>query len=572
MGCQEMWKLLRNLLLAGVLFAGIVKLLAWYEVGRDAQRLTALLSPTAQLTYDGISTALNGDVTLSNVALAFRHEGTVETYRAERVVFESPNVFWLLRHALLAEDSWPARFGIASQGLKLPATMHVDPHWFDPASLVPFENAGCAAAAFSAADFRKMGVNPGDTRQHGEFRYDADGKTLETTVIFIAPEIASVTLSADLRQFEAKSLRSEEALRNLRFGQLSIRYDDAGFLKRRNAFCAQRAGVDTRVFVEQHMTAVRDLLLLHGVEPGSEVLKLYRRLVEEGGRASLLSLPGSNFAMGSWFNATPDDLLRQLNVTARYGDAPPVMVRLTFAAPAPTDGDTSAESAGTPGPTSVTPPSAPVAVPTPTPPPPPSAITQPATVQSATVPASSPSTGPSLPAPMTTTTRNSGVAREPATPVASVVAPKPSAPTLVPGSETTRNGNGLEDIDRAEAKLAPPPKRSAPPASELLPSQPPPPAGSTLALVWKPTIERLPAAAPERRDYEVIEFAALNSQAGRFVRLVTDGGKKVEGYVVAADEAEVELRVSEGGGSARFVVPKARIREVQLIRRSSPPA
>src|SRR6185312_17123658 len=183
---------------------------------------------------------------------------------------------------------------------------------------------------------------------------------------------------------------------------------------------------------------------------------------------------------------------------------------------------------------------------------PPPAATPLATVQSATVPASSPERSPPLPS--TPVKPNTPAATEPAAPVSVVATPKPPSPGSSPTA--TRNGNGLEDVDRAEAKLAPAPKRSAPPAPELLPSQPPPPAGSTLALVWKPTIERLPAAAPERRDYEVVEFAALNAQTGRFVRLVTEGGKKVEGYVVRADEAEVELRVSEGGGSARFVVQK----------------
>jgi hypothetical protein len=93
-----------------------------------------------------------------------------------------------------------------------------------------------------------------------------------------------------------------------------------------------------------------------------------------------------------------------------------------------------------------------------------------------------------------------------------------------------------------------------------------------LALVWKPTIERLPAPAAERPDYDVIDFAALQAHSGQFVRLVTEGGKKVEGYVVSADEAAVELRVNEGGGSVRFSIPKTRIQQIRLVRRGTPPA
>jgi hypothetical protein len=152
--------------------------------------------------------------------------------------------------------------------------------------------------------------------------------------------------------------------------------------------------------------------------------------------------------------------------------------------------------------------------------------------------------------------------------------PKTVSSPPPPNGGHPRTANGLEEIDRAEARLPPPPKRQ-PSAPEFLPSQPPPAEGSTLALVWKPTIERLPAAAPERHDYDVVEFASLKGYNGRYVRLITEGGKKVEGYVVTADESDVQLRVSgsvSGGGDALFTVPKARIQQIQLVRRSLPPA
>jgi hypothetical protein len=567
-----MWKLLRNLLLAGVLAAGVVKLLAWYEVGQDAQRLSTALGPAAQLSYGSISAALNGNVTLSNVSVVFKRGAGAETFRADRVVFESPNVFWLLKHAFFAQDSWPAHFGIAVQGLKLPSTVHVDSHWFDPATFVPFQNAGCAATAFSAADFRKMEISPGETRQHGEFRYEAEGKSLDATLIFVAPETASITIAADLRSFEPKMLRSEEALRNLHVAQLSVQYDDPGFLKRRNAFCAQRAGSALPQFIEQHIAAVQEMLQQQGVEPSTEVLKLYRRLVENGGHASVLSLPSGSFAAGAWFTAAPEDILRQLNVTARYGDTPPVMFRLSFPAPAPSDsGGAVAETSNVPAAAPASPTvTAPTEVSSPAPAPPPSGVTA---VQSATQP-SAPSNNTPAPAVAVSTARSPRpeTALPAPTPVAAASPSKPE-PVATATRSSAPTGNGLEEFDRAAAKLAPPPPRlpSAPPA-ELLPSEAPPPPNSTLALVWKPTIERLPAAVAERPDYDVIDFAALKAHSGQFVRLVTEGGKKVEGYVVSADEAAVELRVNEGGGSVRFSIPKTRIQQIRLVRRGNPPA
>src|SRR4051812_24857263 len=132
-----MWKLLRNLLLAGVLVAGVLKLLAWYEVGQDAQRIAAALAPYAQVRYDSVSAGLDGSVTLNGVNVAVKHDKAVQTYSAERVVIESPGVFWLLMHSLFDDPTLPPHFGVSVQGLKIPPTPWLDPHWFNPLTMVP---------------------------------------------------------------------------------------------------------------------------------------------------------------------------------------------------------------------------------------------------------------------------------------------------------------------------------------------------------------------------------------------------------------------------------------------------
>ena len=55
-----MLKLLRNLVLAAILLAGALKLLAWYAVGNDADRIVQALAPFAQIKYDSLSTGLDG--------------------------------------------------------------------------------------------------------------------------------------------------------------------------------------------------------------------------------------------------------------------------------------------------------------------------------------------------------------------------------------------------------------------------------------------------------------------------------------------------------------------------------
>jgi hypothetical protein len=86
-----------------------------------------------------------------------------------------------------------------------------------------------------------------------------------------------------------------------------------------------------------------------------------------------------------------------------------------------------------------------------------------------------------------------------------------------------------------------------------------------LALVWKPGVEdRLQAPGPAKRDYDVIEFSALSNYSGRFVRVLTTTGKKVEGRIIGVDGTSVGVRIKKAGGTAELQIPRSVIFEIQL--------
>jgi hypothetical protein len=115
-----------------------------------------------------------------------------------------------------------------------------------------------------------------------------------------------------------------------------------------------------------------------------------------------------------------------------------------------------------------------------------------------------------------------------------------------------------------KAAAAKPPAASAD-APALLPSAPQPPPDSTLALVWKPTVDRLDATPPPPRNYDVIDYSTLmNGYVGRFVRLLTTTGKKVEGSVISVDATTLALHIKRPGGSAELQVPRSVIVEIRV--------
>jgi len=219
-------------------------------------------------------------------------------------------------------------------------------------------------------------------------------------------------------------------------------------------------------------------------------VKLYRRLVENGGQASILSLPA---ATSYWrlAGSAPEDLLRQLNVTARMVILPRD-VPLEFSA---TDHRRARSlAAETAAPT----PAAPVVA--------------------------------SLRVSLTPLRRRQHRLRhypdaclnigrhDRATNSPAYVAPGPALPAVMEGASAPKpvtapvhvsaSNLGLHDLDRAEAQLhhaqthgfsptiITAETAELPKTAQFLPSEPPPAAGSTSALVWKPTLERLEAPPP----------------------------------------------------------------------------
>jgi hypothetical protein len=529
-----MLKLLRNLVLAAILLAGALKLLAWYAVGNDADRVKAALSAYAQVKYDGLSAGLDGSVTVDNVTAV--QTGSHVTYHADALIIETPGLFWLLEHSLLHETDVPPMLGLNASGLKFPTPSWLDPQFFDPVHAVVFGAAGCSDSTFTADDYRRMSSPAISANVRVDYHYQPDSHVLDLKSTLSIPGYSAITLRTDLHPFDLTltALSDAQTWDNVRAGQIAVDFADDGFMHRRNQYCAQRLGVPPNEFVARHLTAVETLLGEHRVQPSSEVIALYRNLVQHGGQASVLSLPRSTLAFTHWQDSSPDDLLRQLNITARYRDAPPVMFRLTFAPP-PDDEATASGALSTP-PTA-----------------------EPSVIAKASPPAVNADTKPNVAAT--------------AAPLAPDIAKAPPP--------ARRSGDyGLHDLDRVEAKLAPKqtPVKTPPPPEPVqavvtdaqYASSPPPPPNSTLALVWKPTLERLPPPVAAKTDFDVIDYGTLQNMLGRRVRLITDGEKRIEGYVMSADAGSVRVRVGRSDGDAQFDVPKKRIREVQLLRRAPP--
>ena len=535
-----MWKLLRNLVIVAVLSVAVLKLVLWYETQQGAARLVQRLAPVAGIRFGSVASSLDGDVAFRAVGVTIGKGAARRTWRAAEVDLSTPGALWLIRRVLLDDASLPEHLGVTIRGLQVPAAALgtvSDASWLSPLSLVPFETLGCGVVSrFSIADYQRMGLNPGVRQQTLDYRYDAANSVLTFSARLDTPPFSTITLSGELQKFDPQALVAAN-WRKLHVSELSVAYADAGYLAKRNRFCAVQASITPAQFVDQHVSAVEAFLAGHGVRPSTEVIATYRTLVAKSGRISVLSLPSAASTVGELLAESPDSMTRRLNLTARRNDAPPVMVRLDFQAAAEPDSVAAEVTDAPAAPTGEQ-------------------------AGSATAPVGAAPTQTATPSPVASPPPKP----KPAAPAVATAPPAPAGPAARPGarpaepartpakpgkSGATANAHGGAAENRTTAGSA-------------LPSSPPPPAGSTLALVWQPTVDRLQRKKPPPPDYDVIGIDALSGYVGRDVRLITKTQKEIEGSVIGVDSNTVGMRIKKAGGMAELHVPRSVIVEIQI--------
>jgi hypothetical protein len=109
-------------------------------------------------------------------------------------------------------------------------------------------------------------------------------------------------------------------------------------------------------------------------------------------------------------------------------------------------------------------------------------------------------------------------------------------------------------------------------AVEAIPaSAPAPPSDSIAALVWRPpTIERLPEKTASTSEFVSIPAASLGAYRGARVRLLTAGGKIVDGRMQQIEGADVVIQIRRDGGVAQVRIPQSGIRDARVRRATSP--
>lgn len=527
---------LRNVLLLAVVGMAGGALALELAARSAAVRVARALAPHAVLTYDSAGIALDGSVRLRAPRLEVRQGFWRGELKAQSADLRGAGRFWLVGQSLASDPGLPADLSLVVHGLTVSASASDGGNgigsWLGTPGLALFENQGCGSDNLGDKDRAKMGVVAGPRIDHFEYHYDRAAKNLELMFELDSPNVANWQGYAEFGFFDPERFSESTAAHELRLLRAGLSYRDPGYLARRNTFCAQWLGVSSAEFVDRHVEAVRSFLVSRGINPSADVLSLYQRLVTRGGSLNLASIPEASWVPAE-FEAYPRQLLlRQLNITARLDDAPPIMLRLAFAEPeiplyVVKSADKLASSAV-----------------------PELALGPGDEVAPATMSEATPAPTPAVADPIEKSAAE-------AAPQAVVEQAAPASEPAVPpgtGAEPP-SGDDPGKPSRVDSK------------GQIIASAPPPPPDSTLALVWEPgVIERLPPTEKKRPEYDVVAVARLDQFIGRRFQLLTVSGKRVEGEIERVEPGNIVLLVQVGRGSAKLNVPVTNIREARLLR------
>ena len=508
-----------------------------FAARKAAVDISQSLEPHASLTYSGAGIALDGSVRLQSPRLEIHRgiwQGKVEARVAE---IRGSSAFWIVWRSLSGNSRAPDSLSVSARGLHLIAPGAQGPvleGWLGSSDLVVFENLGCGSDALGDKDRSRMGVDTRERVDEFHFQYDPAKKLLNASFELESEGIATINAHAELSGLDLERLGDPTALATARLTRADLSYEDSGYFSRRNHFCAQWLGSSSGEFVTRHVSAVADFLSARGIVPGKELLALYEKLVSQGGTLSLTSLPDASWIPAEVAAYPREALLRQLNITARLTDAPPIMLRLAFADP-----------------------EAPIIV---------AGVPSGASATQLDVGAAGESPAVAIVESAKDSASETPIATAPEAALGSPV--DRAAEVVEPAASSAEDANPVV----APSIVVQPGQSDSRSDRRVIASAPPPPKDSTLALVWKPgEIERLPQAPARHRRYRVVPLSQLATLVAGDVQLLTSNGKRIDGQLKQVLGDHVVLQVQVVQGSAELNVPLVKIREVRVFERAQQP-
>lgn len=315
--------------------------------------------------YGEVDYDLKGHFEVRSVSLEPDSSDADATIRIQKIEAQGPGLGWLIRTQLpnidfkglskprLAfsgtdrlprTDRFMVRFNGIDWGAYGSEFVLTDIDWIGPYSGALFEAAGCERDwwwhADDFADSLRLSTPTGNIEIQFEVLSDTE---LRTRILIGDAETSQAVIDRRFRMEDAHDfLNSDPA--SWRTVEIRWAFTDKGFIKARNRFCAEQAGISEAEFVERHLQSVERLLLLKGLQWPETVKTTYRRYASGQGGVLFETHFGQGIAWEDIAHRTDAAVFTVMNAELIAPGGPSVPYRMNVVTPRPIPDDEDLDS------------------------------------------------------------------------------------------------------------------------------------------------------------------------------------------------------------------------------------
>jgi len=304
--------------LMGALGYGGAKLYLHNEVSEAMDVAVLMMSPYADVEYDGVGSTLSGELTVDGVRV--RIDGYRDDIYIDRIGSDTPSIFALLELSDLAtmqSDSMPEYFGFLMEGLRIPANADyygelyafaLEARGIDDATSPASEctgRYGFSPTALNALGYQDQVISMSMTVRDDETRYSLD---MSVSMDDMWDMDVSVSLAGNIMTEMSRGARYRPKLRDMR-----AEFTDRSLNQRVTKYCEQR-GLSAADTLRAQMDSFKYAGESNGIEFDQYMLDPYKEFILGKSTLVVTARPPEPIALSQIDLYKPSDVPALLNL------------------------------------------------------------------------------------------------------------------------------------------------------------------------------------------------------------------------------------------------------------------
>jgi len=317
---------MKKILILVVLVAAVIggiKGFIYYKVTDQLDEVIAVLSPFAQVSYEAVSSDLDGGVTVEGVKV--KSYGNGLSVDVDEIAVKFPDIQTLLFIGDdLKKQKMPEEMSLSLRHVRMDL-QSLKPYMamIQAQSQQPFQDyslLGCGDLEKSdpLKVLQKLGYSELDSSVSLGYRWDRSSKNLTIKSAFRWHEMTgseAVIDLGDIAALSAMAMMSEPELK-----RISISLEDEGYNARLVEHCAASQDISGDDFIILHMAMLRSALSEQGVQLGENLYEVYRYYLNSEGPLKFQMYPDNMQQLANMDMFKPSDLPALLGLEIHKGD------------------------------------------------------------------------------------------------------------------------------------------------------------------------------------------------------------------------------------------------------------